>query len=215
MNPRHSSLTAEHYTPPDIVEAARRTLGDIDLDPASCDLTYQYVNPAFAFTLRGNGYLQPWWGRVFLNPPGGKCDLDGLPVVKDCDRTGACGLPAFHAHDGRRSSQKAWWFKLAREYITGRVEAAVFVCFSVELLQTTQVGTPKVIGGPLDGHDLPTPLDFPICFPSRRVSYLHEQGGQLTVGASPPHASCIVHLPSDEASVVKFEKEFNTFGRIK
>ena len=33
---QHSSLSVEHFTPKSIVSPARRTLGAIDLDPASC-----------------------------------------------------------------------------------------------------------------------------------------------------------------------------------
>lgn len=179
-NARHSSISVEHYSPPAIVTAARALLGGrIDLDPASCEAANEVVRADRFFTRDTNGLAQPWFGNVFVNPPGGLTD----------------------AND---SSQKIWWWKLAAEYVAGRVEQAVFVCFSIELLQTTQVKTPR---------GLPLPLDFPLCFPSTRVKYtvadelatIPQQGlfgdatpeeiAEAAEGKSPPHASCIVYLP--------------------
>lgn len=157
---RHSSEHVEHYTPPVIVEAARHVLGGIDLDPASCDLANMTVQARRIFTVAQDGFTRPWEGRVFLNPPGGK--VDG------------------------QSSQKAWWFKLAREWIEGRVTAAVFIGFSVEILQTTQVKSPE---------GLPVPAELPHCSPSRRIAYWNDRTGKLERGSSPPHSSVIVYLP--------------------
>ncbi len=195
---RHSSETAEHYTPDYISAPARRVLGGISLDPASCDEANAWIRAERIFTRDDDGFVRPWWGRVFLNPPGGLSDNQQRPVKGKCRETGSCGLPIGHTHEGVEASQKKWWFKLAREFAQGRVQAAIFVCFSVELLQNTQVETP-------DG--LPIPLYFPICYPSRRVPYV-KPGGK--VGSQPPHASCIIalgHLPT-------FEEEFSRIGYV-
>lgn len=61
----------EWFSPPDIVEAARRVMGDIDLDPASCEEANQVVKAAKYYTIDDDGLRQDWTGRVFLNPPYG------------------------------------------------------------------------------------------------------------------------------------------------
>jgi hypothetical protein len=197
MTSRHSSETAEHYTPKEVVQFARYVLGDIDLDPASSAEANDVIGATRIFTEADNGYLKPWAAaRVFLNPPGGWCDVLGQRVIKartkdgvqigGCTVTGACGLPPGHAHTGIDSSQKRWWEKLAGAWYRREVLHAFFVCFSIELLQSTQVDTPQ--GTPL-------PLAFPICYPARRLAYW-KPGGK--VGSSPPHASCLVLLTNDD-----------------
>ena len=59
----------EWYTPPEYIEAARDALGDIDLDPASSEFGQSRVQAAQYFTVENDGLTQPWYGRVFLNPP--------------------------------------------------------------------------------------------------------------------------------------------------
>lgn len=182
---RHSSETAEHYTPAHIVEAARATLGGFDLDPFSCvaaNLTVRATRIYDGHPM--DGFLMSWDSaggpsRVFVNPPGGKT--------------------------ANESNQKRAWFKLMRECAARRVTSAIFVCFSVEMLQTTQT---KPTG--------PIPLDFPICYPSKRIAYVRADG---QVGASPPHSSCIICVPGeyDRAAadvVARFRKAFAPIGRV-
>jgi len=70
-NPLHSVKSAEWYTPEEYVEAARATLGGIDLDPASCEYANRTVNATQYFTKDDHTFDEPWCGRVFLNPPKG------------------------------------------------------------------------------------------------------------------------------------------------
>ena len=58
MTFEHSSESNEHYTPPAIVEAARATMGGIDLDPASCHEANEVVK------------AREWCGP--------QCNIDGL-----------------------------------------------------------------------------------------------------------------------------------------
>lgn len=66
---RRSQRSAEWYTPAYIIESARRVLGAIDLDPASCEQANQTVRAAEYFTEEDDGLARSWHGRVWLNPP--------------------------------------------------------------------------------------------------------------------------------------------------
>ena len=59
----------EWYTPPEIIEAARRVLGTIDLDPASCAEAQEWIQARRWFGIEQDGLLQKWGGAVWLNPP--------------------------------------------------------------------------------------------------------------------------------------------------
>ena len=59
----------EWFTPPYIVEKARLVMGEIDLDPASHVLAQETVRAGSFFTAADNSLEQPWFGRVWLNPP--------------------------------------------------------------------------------------------------------------------------------------------------
>ena len=59
----------ESFTPPEHVEAARRVLGEIDLDPASNAIAQQTVRASNYFTRDDDALAKPWEGRVWLNPP--------------------------------------------------------------------------------------------------------------------------------------------------
>jgi hypothetical protein len=182
---RHSSTTTEHFTPSDVVEFARAVMGGIDLDPASCPLANTVVGADQIYAVEDNGFPRPWHGRVFLNPPGGRCDATGRPLQRGCTQNGSCGLPAPHAHPGATSSSKAWWRRLVEEYQSGRVSMAFFVGFSMEILQTAQVGNPTLV----------SPLHFPICIPRQRLQFLRASEGRMEPGTSPTHANVLVLLP--------------------
>jgi hypothetical protein len=110
---QHSSVSNEHYTPTEHIEAAREVMGGIDLDPASTASVNEHrVKAGYFFTKEDDGFNQPWFGRVFLNPPGGKV--------------------------GNESRAALWWAKLLDEWESGTVEQAVFVGFTLEILSTSQ-----------------------------------------------------------------------------
>lgn len=171
MNPHHSSKSNEHYTPPHIIEAARETMGGIDLDPASCLKANEIVKAKKFFTKDDDGLSEKWHGRVFLNPPGGA------------------------------GSAKEWWQKLIKEWAEGRVCQAIFLAFSIELLQTAQVGA---------WPDDWLPTDFPICYPSRRIAFIDESGKPKKGNT---HASCIVYVTPIKASCGGFVGAFEKIGR--
>lgn len=59
----------EWYTPAREIAAVRCVLGEIDLDPASCEFAQRTVKALSYFTKEDNGLQFEWPGRVFLNPP--------------------------------------------------------------------------------------------------------------------------------------------------
>jgi ParB family chromosome partitioning protein len=62
-------MSDQWYTPSEFIESARRVLGGIDLDPASCEFAQQTVRAERYYTKEDDGLAQPWGGRVYLNPP--------------------------------------------------------------------------------------------------------------------------------------------------
>ena len=65
----HNSGENEWYTPPDILERARRVLDGIGLDPASSDAAQVDVRAETYYTIQEDGLAQTWKGRVWMNPP--------------------------------------------------------------------------------------------------------------------------------------------------
>jgi phage N-6-adenine-methyltransferase len=59
----------EWFTPAQYIEAAREVMGEIDLDPATHPVAQQIVRAISHYTAADNGLVQPWHGRVWLNPP--------------------------------------------------------------------------------------------------------------------------------------------------
>ena len=60
----------EWYTPPDIIEAARKVLGSITLDPASSAIANQTVKANKFYSIDDDGLIQNWDGEnIWLNPP--------------------------------------------------------------------------------------------------------------------------------------------------
>ena len=187
--PQHSTATPEHYTPIEIIDAARVTMGgDIDLDPAStATVNAKRVDARNFFTKAEDGLAREWHGRVWLNPPGGRI--------------------------GNRSSAAVWWSKLADEYHAGRVTQAVFLGFSIELLATSQdakiwpgdmpfciprrrIEFLKEVDGDFVKGESPTH--------SNVIVYLPARGGALSVSSV-----------ERDAGIARFAEAFKRFGRVR
>lgn len=223
-NPQHSSASDSHLTPEYIVEPSRRVLGHFDLDPATSEFANRLIRAGTIYTREDDGLVQPWAGRVFLNPPGGNLRYE------------TCGT---------KSQQALWWGRLSHAWVAGEVETAIFVGFSLELLQSAQSLTPAC----------PHPLDFPHCVPKKRIPFerdAEEVVGELTAeiagekdpkkrrklekrfqdtladliagvqrvsGDQPTHANLVVYLPPSRLAtasqeLVTFRQEFCELGHV-
>jgi hypothetical protein len=65
----NNSGNNEWYTPPDFIEAARLTLGAIELDPATSEEANKVVRAKSFYTIDDDGLVQEWEGKVWMNPP--------------------------------------------------------------------------------------------------------------------------------------------------
>lgn len=141
-NPLHSAAHVNHYTPREWVEDFRYILGGrIGFDPASNDFANKVVQADVFCFERGleidwhpyiYAYSTP--GGVLLNPPG-----------KSPENPGGASV---------------WWHKLVYEWERGgRSWSAIFVGFSLEILQTAQ------------SYDCLQPGDFPHAVPDKRICF--------------------------------------------
>jgi hypothetical protein len=204
----HSSETNEHYTPPEIVEAARFTLGGvIDYDPASCALANQVVK-ASVFSYRGG--LDADWCKldgspstVWLNPPGGKSDFETLePLPRD--ENGKQNGPGL-------STSAVWWWKLLYEIRVGHVKAALFEAFSLDMFQAAQ--------NPKGGDDAArAPHLYPLCVPASRLRHWGPNKPPGKGGSSQPSAIVLAWGDTCEnvgALKSRFLEAFATFGAVR
>lgn len=230
---QHSSEHNEHYTPESIVTPARTVLGHIDLDPASCPIGNEVVLAKTFYS--ENGLLLPWFGNVFLNPPGGRAEIPGL---------------------GTNSNAVLWWAKLAAEYERGNVQAAIFIGFTLEILSTAQ-GMPglqpldfpfcvpagrtcfdvdrlaeiarlegeikKKTGGTIVGDGIKLGgaklKDKKLEALTKRLAKIQGYAGTRVASESPTHANVILFLPAERGQgnrheVERFRDEFSKLGKV-
>ncbi len=218
-NLRHTSETDDWQTPPLILDPTRELFdGRIGLDPCSSAKANARVQAVRYFDLCDNGFMQPWGTverpeDVFINPPGGRCDREGIRVVPVVDDAGkpvrdAKGKPVRLRVDGlppvgtTQSASKAWWHKLTTEFAAGHVRRAIFLGFSIEIMQTAQA---KPVSTIRPGHG-------PICIPSRRIPFVDGATGLPVTGNT--HCSVVVFLSrlAPERSMPLFTEHFSAVG---
>lgn len=69
LSPKQS--VQDYFTPPEIIDAARQAMGDIDLDAASHPLANRVHQIPDFFHINRSAFDNDWHGRVWLNPPYG------------------------------------------------------------------------------------------------------------------------------------------------
>ncbi|MES2341664.1 MAG: DNA N-6-adenine-methyltransferase [Pseudomonadota bacterium] len=126
----------------------------------------------------------------------------------------------------------AFWRKLMEEHRAGRVIAFVWMGYSVEQLQTLQ-DDPLPL---LDPDPPPSPLDFPICVPRRRIAFVENEAKRIArlarvdeenearrkegkplrdrneSGGSPSHANFLAYGGHDAP---RFASVLSRFGRVR
>ena len=182
-NPRHSSAKENWGTPSWIAEASRMVLGGIDLDPASSADANKIIEARHYFTKGDDGLSRIWridqdtvgLLSVFLNPPGGKTD-------------------------NGKSKVKLWWAKMLSQIEGPYFGHGLFLSFSIEAAQVTQIGCAKSL------------LGFPTCFFSRRVDYVDPITQKPVKGNT--HSSCITYVPGWKDDTQRFCEVFGKFGVV-
>ena len=96
----YTSGNQEWGTPPEIVEAARKVMGVIHLDPASCYKANLRVLANHYYNKVDNGLDQRWGGNVWLNWPFG------------------------------RKENYLWVNKLIHEWTIGHIDQACCICYA-------------------------------------------------------------------------------------
>lgn len=187
-NIQHSSTTNEAYTPPQIVEAARLTMGAIDLDPFSCREANKVVQATEYF--HANGFHKDWHGRCFVNPPGGTVNKITLrPSIRPDGKPG-------HGY----SSAAVGWACTLDQYLKGNITEAVFVCFTLNSFQNSQ----KIPGLRF------APFMFPFCVPSRRIKFWSHT---RAIGkGTPSQPNAIVYLGDN---VQDFKLAYESIGAVR
>jgi hypothetical protein len=199
---QHSAASVEWYTPADIIERARRVLGSIDLDPASCAEANETVKARHYYNQADDGLSLSWnlpittsWdcpdgdgggpANVWLNPPGGKYDEKTLRRIDK-----GPGL----------SSSAVWWAKLWYEWNAGNVRAGIFLAFQLGVFQNSQ-----------RFEQVPPPQSFPFVVPKKRIQFVGPDG--KPAGAA-THPNAIILVSQDGRLEEKFDREFSELGFV-
>lgn len=181
-----TSGEVEYYTPVEIIEAARRVMGAIDLDPASSARANCVVKASRFFDEQVNGLSQDWHGRIWMNHPfhAGWNACDDSCKRKTCEKRG-------HVYHDIPSNAD-WVSKIEREYESGRMIAACCITFASTSEQWFQ---------PLAKR--------PQCSLSPRTNYRLPDGSTLK-GVS--KGSVVTYYGND---LDRFAREFEAFGVVK
>lgn len=185
---RHSSENNDWQTPLPILRPAIKVLEGIDVDPATSRAANIRIGAKQIYTMKTNGLKQAWRindryrdknrpTSIWLNPPGGWFD----------EKIGD-------------SQVKRWWNKMLDEREQSYFGHALFLSFSIETMQNTQVKCQLSV------------LDFITCVFSRRIPYIDGRTGRAVSGMT--HSSCVTYLPGRVNRTTEFIKLFGPMGKL-
>lgn len=132
-----SSDSIDWYTPPEYVEAAREVIGDIDLDPATCEAANAVVQAAKTFTAADDGLGKEWGGRVWMNPPYGRACAAFVAKLIDSYESGRVTEAVILVNSNSTDTE---WFRPLWDYV---------LCFSYGRVNFRNENQPK--NGPTHG----------------------------------------------------------------
>lgn len=102
--------TDEWHTPESVLALARAILERIDVDPASCRIAQDRVRAGRWFGPVENGLVQPWEGRVWLNPPFSDMETWVDAAIERVQAGGDTEAVLLCCH---ANTENTWWHKLA------------------------------------------------------------------------------------------------------
>ena len=121
----HNSGNNERYTPEYIIQLARKTMGNIDIDPASYEVANNLLVKATKyFDKETNGLLQEWHGKIWLNPPYERGLIESfIDKLLEEYRTGRATQAIVLTHN---ASETRWYGRLLEEatamyIVSGRI----------------------------------------------------------------------------------------------
>jgi hypothetical protein len=184
----HSAIKNEHYSPALLTECATKTMGFIELDPASDPLGNSLVKASRYFTKDQDGYTKEWTATtVYCNPPG--------RINKDRKMPGSSD----------------WFKKMHYEWLSRRFEEGIFICYSADILSKIA----EIVEHYELAICYPKPSSE-ICSGMGRICFLsHDGGGNLTSQKSPPNGNAIIYFhsrPSMRSDKEKFKNCFEPIG---
>lgn len=178
MNIQHSSRNDDWMTPHWVIDLVKNVLGEIELDPASSEKANDYIKAKKIYTIDDDALSLDKWcnvpSTIYINPPGGKL--------------------------GNKSKTGLFWQKLMQHREQGLINHAIFMCFSIEALQSTQLLTDCLSIG-----------EFPICIPKRRIAFVDPTTNNRN---QPSHSNCIVYVPGIVNNYSLFREMFSELGTI-
>lgn len=104
----------EWHTPPEYIDAAREVMGDIELDPATCETAQDKIQAKHILTKDDDALQQPWHGRVWLNPPYSMPKIEQFvdKVIAEFDRRNIMEAIVLV----NNSSDTKWFHKLLEQF---------------------------------------------------------------------------------------------------
>lgn len=199
MNPgqlvNQDSGDTEMYTPVELIEAARRCMGTIDLDPASSIIANETVKADLFFTKENDGLNQDWFGNTWLNHPFSKGEKACHKDRKKCKKK-ICNDPTYSKYRGYHidkdiPSNNDWIDYLIDQYRNGNIKQSCNITFG----STSESWYQKL-------------AVFPQCIIDGRTQY-RKPSGKIARGIT--KGSVVTYLGSD---IESFAREYSVFGRI-